>query len=163
LKSVEVLRANAGAIEIEGRIVDDLAESADVTDRHIKAARAGVAADAGERVGEVRVGSMVVEAEIQGVGRGALSALCSLAEGAAGAAEGVVQANVQVVAAVLGGSDEVEILRRRVEVGRGNKCKKALRNRVDGQAGILKIIAGYGRSRVRIDELGRYGGKVSAA
>ena len=55
------------------------------------------AADAGKRIGQVRARGVVVEAEIQIVSRAARSAL---AAAVAGAAQGLIQTDVQVVAVV---------------------------------------------------------------
>ena len=107
IKGVEILGTNAGAIEIQPRIVDQLAKSLRVPDRHIKAASAGIASNAGERIGHIRARRVVVEPDVQIISR-STPPTTSLAGG--GAAQGLNNADIQVVAVIERGGDEMKIL-----------------------------------------------------
>ena len=72
VKGVKVLGADARAIEVYARVVDHLAEGAHVSDGNVIAAGASGASDAGKRIGQVRAGGVVVEAESQVISRPAL-------------------------------------------------------------------------------------------
>ncbi len=106
VKGVKVLRADAGAIEIEARVVDHLAKGPHISDGNVEAAGAGVAAHAGKGIGQVRAGGVVVEAETQIISRAALS---PPAAAGAGSAQGVVQSNIKVVAVVEGRGNKMKI------------------------------------------------------
>ena len=97
VKGIKVLRAGARAVEVEARNVDHLAEGPHISNGNVEAAGAGVAANAGEGIGQVGARGMVVEAEIHVISR---TSHPPPAAAGAGPAQRMVQANIEVVAVV---------------------------------------------------------------
>ncbi len=108
VKGVKILRADAGAVEVEARVVDHLAKGPRVSDGHIEAAGVGVAADAGKGIGQVRAGGVVVKTEIQIISRAAPS---PLPRPFVAAAQGLDHADIQVVAVVERRGNKMKIRR----------------------------------------------------
>ena len=68
-KGIKILSAGAAAVEVHAGNVGQLANAADVRNRHVKAANAGGAAYAGKWVRQVGGRGMIVEAKSEVVAR----------------------------------------------------------------------------------------------
>ncbi len=141
VKGVKILRAGAGAVEVEARVVDHLAESPHVSDGDIEAAGTGSASDAGKGISQVRAGRVVVETETQIIARPTLSPALAAASGIRGAAQRLIQTDVQVVAVVERRGHKMKIRRvgsRSTHVGQRDERQQTLRDRINSNSGILQ-------------------------
>ena len=81
------------------------------------------------------------------------------------APETVNQVDVEVIAVVECRCNEMEILGARTcsgHIRQREEVQQALRDRIDGQPGTLKIVSGNRLTGARIDKLHTYAGEVSA-
>src|SRR5208282_357654 len=105
-KRVEILCAGAGAVEIDTSVVRDLAEGARVAQRNIETPSGGRPTDARERIRNIRIGSVIVKAEVDAVALSAPAPAAASSSARAGAgtarrwrrSQGLIHADVQVVA-----------------------------------------------------------------
>ena len=162
VEGVEVLRPNARAVEIQPRVVDQLAKSARVPDRHIEASRVGIAAHAGKWIGHIRAGRVIVKPDIQIVPWTAPAPLTPVG----GGSQSLDHAYIQIVAVIKRRGNETKVLRIGTgwrHIGQRNECQQSLRNRINRQSRILKIVSGNWLPGAGIDQLNAHGGKISAA
>ena len=145
---VEILRTRTAAIEVEAEAVGQLADTANITDGHIKAANARIAAHAGERIGDVGARPVIVKAESQVV---AWSASSPPPSARWRGAKGVIDPHVEIVAVTGSGGHEMKILiiagkiRQRDVVQQSCRGGIDLRNRIVRERSVragLKISTG---------------------
>src|ERR1700722_253792 len=113
VEGIKILRARSATVEVEAGAVGQLADAANVADGHIKAAHAGVAADAGKRIGNLGARTVIVEAKVEIVARRAAStASSSAAPTASGRSpKSVINPHVQVVAVARRRGHKMKILK----------------------------------------------------
>ena len=105
LKGIKILDAGAAAVEIKSSHVGQLAEAANVTYRNVETAGCGCASDTGKGIGNVCRGCAIVKTEAQVVAR------APMPRPGTRSSQGAVYADIQIVAIVESGGDEVKILR----------------------------------------------------
>src|SRR5215472_5544271 len=129
VEGIQVLCPRPAAVEVKTKAVGELANAANVPQGNVETADAGASRNARKRIRNLRFRSVIVKAKGQIVPRSPPPPAAPPPHG--GSAESVIDAYVQVIAAVVGRGHEMEVLESTGKIGLRNVLQKALRNRID--------------------------------